>query len=669
MPNKKKYNPMNLLKLNLRKTLIIGAVFFTIIPSVIVGVFSYFNAKQAVTEQMENSAKNSVTLLNQNITQMINKEKTRVDYLSSHISGAEMTGAIKNEMMDRLLSQQQSDNGLAQVYAANKKGNFIYTPQSLVEPKGYNPTLRPWYQAAMKKPYRMIVNEPYNSELVQDYVVSLSETTSDGKGVVGLDLKLDDIQKMSDAVNVGKKGYAFIMSKKGYIVAHPDLRPGVKAPDLKLLAQTKKSDHGAFDTVYKGMPKRDIFMTNKETGWIIVGSLLHSEVADHTNGILFRSILVGVITALIGVIISICAVFFIIRPIKNLIDVSKKVADKDLTAHAQSDGFDEFKQLGQGFNHMIDSLGEVLTHVDDKAAAVAASSEELTASTEESKATSDEVARSIQEIATDAQKQNHKVESSRTNVEAIYKEIENISEKATNLHDKSSAAIATVVDGKHSLTQMTEQIKMIRSTNTEVMRSLNELVEKMKLIQYTNNLINDIAAQTHLLSLNAAIEAARAGEHGKGFSVVAEEIQKLANQSSESTKKIADIEHSISEKVSGLVQSMESGTEQVDKGIKVADEATRSFNNIEETVASVSAASDDVTHSVKTIFGETGEIVRRIADIAQFAENTSSLTENVSAAAEEQSASMEEIANNATNLSTLADELRQIVTRFTLNKK
>ncbi|BBN97990.1 methyl-accepting chemotaxis protein [Sporolactobacillus terrae] len=656
------------LNLNLKRTLITSMIVVALVPAIIVGVASFINASHKVSEQIEHSATNSVNLLNQNISQTIDLEKERLDYLASHISAVSIKNGENRETINTLLSQQQADSGLAQAYVGTKKGHYVYTPQSLIKPDGFDPVTRPWFIDAMKQPHHVVVNEPYNSVLVKDYVVSLSSTTTDTQGVVGIDLNLGELQKIANSVRVGESGYAFIVSPGGKIVAHPKLKPGTKVPDAALLKKIKKSSSGSVETNYKGIEKKDFYVTNKDTGWVIVGSLNNSDISRNTNGILMNSILIGAITAIIAAAFALMTVYFIIRPIKNLLHVANKVTEKDLTNLAEKEGFDEFKQLGTGFNQMISSLNNVLIQVDDKATAVASSSEELTASTEENRATSDEVAQAIQEIAAGSQEQNQKVEASKQSVARINKETEKIATQATVLSERSVDATDSVNNGKHALTQVVQQIKIIRTTNDQFAKELNDLEGKLNQISDTNNLINDIAAQTHLLSLNAAIEAARAGEHGKGFSVVAAEIQKLAVQSAESTAKIADAEASITEKVQELVQSMKTGAQQVSKGIGMADTATTTFADVEETVASVSKAAREMSDSVQKISGSSGEIVERIDAIAHLSETTSGLSENVSAAAEQQSASMEEIAHNATNLSILADELRQVVAQFVINK-
>ncbi len=206
--------------------------------------------------------------------------------------------------------------------------------------------------------------------------------------------------------------------------------------------------------------------------------------------------------------------------------------------------------------------------------------------------------------------------------------------------------------------------------------------------------IEDIASQTNLLALNAAIEAARAGEAGKGFAVVADEVRKLAERSSTSTREIGDLIKSIQKTVAEAVTAMDEGAKEVERGVLIANEAGVSLNDIlkaseavnqqadqaaaaaeqmsasaNELVAavdSVSAVVEENTAATEEMAAGSSEVTQAIENIASVSEENSAAVEEVSASAEEMSAQVEEVTASAQSLAELAKQLQDVVYQFKL---
>ncbi len=208
--------------------------------------------------------------------------------------------------------------------------------------------------------------------------------------------------------------------------------------------------------------------------------------------------------------------------------------------------------------------------------------------------------------------------------------------------------------------------------------------------------IDDIAAQTNLLALNAAIEAARAGEQGRGFAVVADEVRRLAERVSSATKEIAGLIGGVQKGVTASVRAMDEGMQQMNTGTTAAADAGRALERILDAVGSVSSQIGQIADGAADLRTSGVEMARRITDIrsvaeenvvaaramtatadavgdavsgiAAVAEESSASMEQVSASAEEMSAQVEEIWASTNELGQMADRLNEQLNRFVLDE-
>ncbi len=220
--------------------------------------------------------------------------------------------------------------------------------------------------------------------------------------------------------------------------------------------------------------------------------------------------------------------------------------------------------------------------------------------------------------------------------------------------------------GKQDIETSIGQMRFIHNTVTELSTSVKSLDSRSQQISQIVNVITDIAEQTNLLALNAAIEAARAGEHGKGFAVVASEVKKLAEQSASSTEQIKQLIGTIQQEIQQTVSMMESGTNEVDKGIHIVENAHSSFNTVTEYVGKMTEQIQQITINIQQVATGTEQFTHTFNEVATVADTTSAEAQNMSASTEEQLASMEEIRGSSTALAEMAEELHELVQQFKL---
>ena len=381
------------------------------------------------------------------------------------------------------------------------------------------------------------------------------------------------------------------------------------------------------------------------------------------QAVLFATV-TGAVALAFGVLLSILLSRAVRRPLKILADGAVLYSQGDLTRTILVSSRDEIGEVGTAMNRMQDHLKSLVLNIRQKSALLAQAAGQLGANADQSADSANSVAEAISEVAAGADNQNGTIARVMSNVAKNAEDVRHMGQQAAGAADRSKEVAHKAEDGEIAAERAVNQMDQIEET---VERSANVVAKLGTMSQEIGHIvetISDIAGQTNLLALNAAIEAARAGESGRGFSVVAEEVRKLAEQSDHAAQQIATLIGGIQAETENAVAVMAAGTREVRTGAEVVRTAGRSFQEINELVAAVSDQVRAISESFGSLAEGNTQILQAMHDLKSIGETASQQTQNVSAATEEQSAAMQEIASAGHELTRYAEELQQAVNQF-----
>ncbi len=376
----------------------------------------------------------------------------------------------------------------------------------------------------------------------------------------------------------------------------------------------------------------------------------------------------------------------------------------------------------RGYEQARVTLGQMVHHVRDASQQVNSASQQLAQASQQVGEASQQISRSIEDVARGTSEQSKDSASAIMQMASLSTAVQQVAGGATTqseavgqanaavrqlrdaLEDTSRSvqavtsaagrAAGTAKSGGRAVAQTISSIDSVRAAVQHSADQVTALGKQSQEIGQIVEAIDDIAAQTNLLALNAAIEAARAGEHGKGFTVVAAEVRKLAERSSNETKEITQRIAAIQQQVAEVVRAMAAGSNEVEKSAMLGQQASEALTGIlgvvEETNAQASsitgavgrmttslAALSTAAERVATIATETAhaagemqhgatEVQTAMESIAAVSEQAAAGAEEVSASTEEQTASVEEMNAGAQELAALATGLQELVAQFTV---
>ncbi|MDR2839540.1 MAG: methyl-accepting chemotaxis protein [Azonexus sp.] len=448
--------------------------------------------------------------------------------------------------------------------------------------------------------------------------------------------RLDAIQKIAGELNVGA-----------------EIAPGPVLEALKELGATyraalKANDPGrpgftqAVDQAVRGKDRpvdEAIDALNKKANHLtdeikVAATKEMTDEAAAARNILIVLLLVG---AAIGVGASSLVANGVVKRIREVeAGMSRVQSTQDLTIKLAVSGNDEIAHMTIAFNTMIARFHDVIGHAFTSSQSVAMASGQISAT-----------AGKLHEASTS---QGESVSASAAAIEQLTTSIAAMSSHAEHVRTLSSQSMEKTIAGTRRVEELVDEIHLIKENVEAIAKSVQAFVSATDTISGMTQQVKDIADQTNLLALNAAIEAARAGETGRGFAVVADEVRKLAEKSGASANEIEQVTQQIHSHSAQVSSAVDAGLSSLTACVGKAGEVKQALQQAKDDVANAATGIADITASVKEQEIASTGIAGNMEQIAQMTEETS--------------ASSEESSQAADALHRLAEELRQVVSRF-----
>lgn len=474
---------------------------------------------------------------------------------------------------------------------------------------------RPWYALGISAK-QAVLTEPYVDSTTNETLISAVVPLSDNGtilGAIGGDIRLNTISDAINTLDFNGSGYAFLMSKNGNIIAHPNHELDGKRYSELFDGQSPAltSDLTDISAADKDLLVSFTPLTNlKGMDWYIGVVLDKSVIMAEANALSWRAVIGTVLGVVISLFVLIALMNALLKPLAQLHNSLREVnsGQGDLTRRLPASGNDEISLLARDFNSFIETLQNLIRDVMGNSRQVRESTT-LTSN-------------AANQSASRLQQQMQELDQLATAMQEMASTAEEVARNAQSAAQAAVVANEQTENGVRVVSRSTEAIMNLAEEMNETSSSINELSKLSQNIESILSVITSIADQTNLLALNAAIEAARAGESGRGFAVVADEVRSLASRTQQSTQEIRQ-----------MIDQLQSGVRQAEARMQ------QSRDSASKTAEDASAANEMLTR--------IREAITRIND----------MNLQIATAAEEQSATTEEINRNTTNIRDISYEV------------
>lgn len=515
---------------------------------------------------------------------------------------------------------------------------------------------------------------------MKDMATLVGETIETEIGYLGAEAVLtpEELAKVAKDIKVSgmDSSYAYIVSADGTMMYHPTpekIGQPVENDAVKsLLAEIAKGNRPEPDMItylFKGVAKYASYYIGSNMDYIVIVTTDESEALSSVSMMMQRTLGGSAAALVFYSIIGFLIAAIIVKPIEKATKMIVKISELDFTDRENLQASlnrrkDETGVMAKAIGTLRKELADVIRSITGQSVELHDASNAMNNSAYETSQSVDQFEKAINEIAQGATSQAQETQTATENVilmgnmiEETNNEVEKLRNNARSMRDSGDKALNILAE----LNNINQKTKEAIQTIYEQTNMTNESALKIK---EATDIITDIAEETNLLSLNASIEAARAGEQGRGFAVVASQIQKLAEQSNDSARQIADIINLLITDSEKTVETMEDVKAVIEQQNEHVINTGKAFMEVKTGIDSSVESVREITAKTKQLDDARVKVVDVVQNLTAIAEENAASTEETSASASEVGAIMGTISDNAQQLNTIADELKNSIKQF-----
>lgn len=679
---KKSKDNIKKIKGNLKKSksihfkLLESMFLISIIPIIIICSVAFIKINDITSSNFKSSSTASTLgtkkLLDSQFENLINtlisfsKKDVFINGNISNKSTIDEFSEIKNDLK---LIKESNSSILSIDFTFDKSKSYYSYPNNSIS-ADFDPTARESYKGASQFRDNAYISNIYKNSQSGNDCVTISygvRKNSESIGVISIDLDLKNLSKSLTNMLGENSSFEFILCDiNGQVIAstNENLIDTKTVTEYSIWEKIRSNSNGVSEFSFNNQKYLASYATSEVTGWKFINKIPEKVLTQSRNSLIRDFILIMMAVIIAIIVISTKFSNSLSNNILKIKNAFREAASGNFNNKIVINSRDELQDLANSFNDMCINISSLLKSVNSSVDDVNSASLSLNDKSKELYSSISNVNEIINKIDLGTTDSTKNLESLASNMEDVSNSINRIDSAAANVNSMASKANSLSEFGLDIINALIDKANETRKITYEVNNVIQLVSKSVEEIANMNDTITQITKQTNLLSLNAAIEAARAGESGRGFSVVAEQIKKLAEQTELSAKEISVTITHVKTNVENAVEKANETSNAVENQQNSVKKSHDIFKDIISSINTLSIKVNDISKDLGELTSRKDTVLNQVQSLSAIVAETSDGTGNVACVCQKVDETTTEFLDSSNKLKHLSDNLQSEINKF-----